>query len=431
MTAIDTERRGRHRRMPSSRRDDGRLARNSLYLMATTGATAVSGFVFSIIVTHSFHPREVGIGTSLIAASTAIAHFSLLGLDSAVIRFFSHMRDVNAFLTRSVALVAVTATVLATAYVISVPLYAPELAFVRDHYWLLAIFALCTACAGINLFTDALFTGSRRPKFNLLTDGIIQGIAKIVLPFACVGLGGYGIFLASGGAFVVAAAASILLAITVLGGRVRWRAADGKQPLYVTYSSSNYIASCLSFVPAMLLPIMCLSMIGASAAAYFYLSFQIANTLFGVSYAVGLSTFAEGSQSNSDVIRLMKKSALLMVAMQFVPVVILLLFGEQVLSVFGADYAANGTTLLRVFAVAAFAVSVNMLGSFALKILTLVKQLVISTIIAGGVTIAVAVTMGDRGLWWFGIAWLAGQLASGLYAGTAVLRHLRRELQRR
>jgi O-antigen/teichoic acid export membrane protein len=411
---------GRHQ---SHNVSEDRLIRSSLFLIASTGTMAVLGVGFWVVVSRMFTPEQVGAGTSLIAATTLIAYLSLFGLNGVIVRFLANSKNPDAQITQSLLVVGGVSLFISGIYVVLVPLYAPALSFVRDNPLYALVFLFAGAASGMNLLTDAVFMSVRKPEYNLLVDGFVQGITKLVLPAALIGLGAYGIFGAVAGGYMVAVVLSVLCMRRVLGFRFDFRRQAAITKAQVSYSFSSYISAGLAVVPAMVLPLIVLRTLGNAEAAYFALTFQIANMLYGVSYAIGEALFAEGSFDESRLVSLLKRSGLLLVTLQLPVLIVVVVAGRFILTLFGEEYREHGQHLLAILAVGAIAVALHTGADFLLKLIGLMKSLVASGVVRAVVTIGLAQVWASRGLEWFGWAWLIGSLVSGLYAVVAIIVH--------
>jgi O-antigen/teichoic acid export membrane protein len=405
---------------------DDRLVRSSFFLMATAGAMAGLGFAFSVVVARVFSPEQVGAGTSLIAATTLIAYVGLLGLDGTMVRFIVHSKNFNVQFTQSMLATGGLGLLLSVVYVILVPFYAPTLSFVRDNLLYALGFIIAGAAASANQLTDSVFLGVRRPEYNLLRNGLIQGAAKVVLPFALVSLGAYGVFGAVGVSYVVSLAASAFCLRRIPGFRFEFRRGNSIPKEQQSYSILSYISNSLNIAPVMLLPLITLHTLGSANAAYFYLAFQVANTVNGISYAIGQALFAEGSSNESRLLSLSKRAAVLQGTLQAAAVIVAVLGAPLILSAFGREYATHGQNVLRILAFAAIAVAVSTWATYLLKVLRLMKSLIACNVVFVVVTIGLAQLWGHRGVDWFGWAWFVGQLASGLCAIAALVIYRRR-----
>ena len=315
---------GRHRNLEL---EDDRLVRNSFFLIAAISATAFFGAGFALVVARVFPPEQVGLGTSLISATMLIAFFSLFGLNGTMVRFIANSQNSNGQITQSLFVVGGLGLLMSSTYVILVPLYAPALSFVRDNSLYALGFIIAGALAGITLLTDSVFIGARRPEYNLLAEGLVQGTIKLVLPAAMIGLGAYGVFASVGGGYLVAVVVSVLCMRYVLGFRFNFRRKAAITKEQLRYSFSSYIANALNILPMTALPLMTLHILGPAQTAYFYLAFQVAAALYGISYAIGQAMFAEGSSDQSHLVNLSKRAGLMLATLQL-PALIVVALGS-------------------------------------------------------------------------------------------------------
>jgi O-antigen/teichoic acid export membrane protein len=384
--------------------------------MSSTTTMAALGFLFWLVVARFYTPAEVGVATSLISATSLIAYLSLFGLNSTLIRFPAAPGSRNAQITQSTALVAVAACAVGSAYLFGLPWYGQNLLSVRNDPLMSVAFVGFCAFAALNLLTDAVFVGERVPQYNVLIDGFVQGLTKLALPLVLLGLGAFGILGSTGGGYVVAVLASLFFMWRRLGFRFDFR--PRRTPLLeqIGYSAASYVSSILNLAPIMAIPMIVLQRLGADAAGYYFIAFQMANLLNAVSYAVGESVFAEVSYDESRFGELLRRSAAIIAAVQTPAALVMAAASGLLLRVFGGSYGHRAQPLLVVLAFGALAVALNTWASFALKLARRMTHLILSNVVYAVVAICLAVVWASRGLVWMGWAWDIGNLASGAYS---------------
>ncbi len=393
--------------------------------MASTGTMAALGFVFWLVVARLYTPEQVGAATVLISATSLIACFSLVGLNSTLVRFLSSSKNKDAQISQAVLIVFVVGAAASAGYITGLPLYASKVHFIRDNLLYACSFVIMGAFAGVNLLLDSVFIAARKPQYNAVIDGLIQGLTKLALPMIFFGLGAYGIYASTGVSYVVAVAASIFCMRRALGFRFNFntkkfrgqRTAPSSQ---VRYSMSNYVSSVLNLAPVMVLPLIVLQTLGAAQAGYYFVVFQVANLLNSISYAVGEAVFAEGSFDESRFGQLLRRSGWIICLLQAPAVAIVVATSGWSLKLFGSEYSREGHRLLAVFAIGALAVGLNTWASFLLKLTRQMTPLIGSNVVYAIVTIGLALLWAPRGLVWFGWAWFLGNAASGIFAVIAL-----------
>lgn len=400
-----------------------KVTQNSIFLMGTTGLTALLSFAFWALVARLFSASRVGLATSLISAISLISYMSLCGMNSTLIRFAAPQRARNSQITLACVMVGSAAFVIASGYLLGLPLYAGKLMFIRANPWLGGMFVGVCVAAALNVVTDTVFISARIPQYNLLADGIIQGVAKLVLPLSLVSLGAVGIVGAMGGGYVVAVVASFVLMWWRLGFRVDLKTRGTGLRKYARFSVASYVSALLNLLPSLVLPLIVLQKLGPTDAGYYYIAFQIAGMLTAVCAAVGEAMFSEASHDLSRTGEVLKRSAKIMVITGIPAAAIVAGGSGPLLELFGAQYAANARMLLIVLAVGVIAVVLNTWASNALRVHRKLRAMVMSNVVFLVVTVAMALLFAARGLVWLGWAWDAGNLASGLAAAVCIPWH--------
>jgi O-antigen/teichoic acid export membrane protein len=390
---------------------------SSLFLMASTGLTAGLGFLFWIIVDHSYSPERVGLATSLINAISMISYLSLFGLNSALIRFQASGRAArNGQVTRGLLITAGGGLLFGNAFLVLLPWLSPQLEFIRANPLYALLFVAFCGFAAVNLLTDSVFMAARLPHYNMLVDGIIQSVAKLAMPIFLVTFGTVGIVASTGFGYAAAVFASILAMCWRLGYRFDLRSKGTRLRESARYSLANYGSALLNLIPQLALPMIALQRLGGEAEAYYFMAFQVANILYTASHSIGDATFAEASHDVSRLGECMRRAARLNLIVGLPAIAVVALAADLLLHLFGASYASNARGLLIVLAVGALAVAFNNWSSNGLRIVGRIRPLVSSNIVYALVSIGMAEATASRGLLWIAFAWVTGNLLSGLVA---------------
>jgi O-antigen/teichoic acid export membrane protein len=188
------------------------------------------------------------------------------------------------------------------------------------------------------------------------------------------------------------------------------------------FGSANYLANLLTMIPILVLPIIVVRDEGAAAGGYFYLAMQVANLLFNASLAACQSLFAEGSNQAGTLRHLGARSARIQ-GYLLVPLAgVMALAAHWVLIIFGRSYATHATLALVVLAASTPAVILNYWTSALLRIRHQLAVLVASNVVLAATTCGLAAWWVGRGITWVALAWLIGNLASGVVGGIPLLR---------
>jgi len=396
------------------------LVRNSLYLMLSAGLQAALGFTFWVIMARQFSTGDVGRASSLVTATALIAFLSLFGLNSTLVRFLPTSRNRDALITSAVILVAACGAGFGLIYILLTPVLAPRLAFVEHRPVMVAGFVLLTSVAAVNLLTDAVFIASRKASYCALTDGGVSGITKIASGLILAGTGAYGLYCACAAGFATAAVVSLVLIVTAL----RWRPSLTRsfrtlRPL-LHFSSANYAANICMMLPTLVIPLIVLDRLGASAAAYYFVAFQIASLLFSTVYAVEQAFLAEGSHAEADWREIRRRSRRFAVAL-FVPAcLVLIVAAHWVMLTFGARYSHYGTPCLIVLALAVIPIAASNWSWTVLRLTGRLQPLVASAGVYALAICGLAWFLAPHGLTAIAASWPVGSSLAAIVASVAV-----------
>lgn len=405
---------------------ENHMVRNSMYSLLSTGIQAGLGFAFWIIAARIFSTPDVGRATSLISATAFIGNIALFGLNSTLMRYLATTRHRDLLVTVSVVVVGVGGTIMALAYVIALPLIAPHLRFMDARIVFAIAFIVLTGATTVNKLTDYIFIASRRTGVNAFVDGGIGGVVRLLLLPVLAFSGTIGLYCASGIGSLLVAAVSIVMIGTHLHCRPRFKGAVKELMPLFKFSGANYLGNIFNLAPILVVTLIVLDRLGTSAAAYYYMAFQIANLLYSGAYAVEENFLAEGAHDEEQLRHLMWRAAKLLAMMAIPAAIGGALLAHWIMLVFGHAYAIHGSGALEIMALGAIPIAAQ---NWLITVLRLTGQLMAITLsnlvyaigICGG-----AWFLAPHGLTMIGAAWVFGSSAGVLTATVAVLMGKRR-----
>jgi pimeloyl-ACP methyl ester carboxylesterase/O-antigen/teichoic acid export membrane protein len=321
--------------------------------MVSAGGTAVIGVVFWAFAAHLAPASVVGRTTAEIAAMVLLANLAQLSFGSIFERFLPVAgRLTRDFVFRAYVMCVVTGFVLAIAYVI----LGLGNSFLPQTMGWKALFIVSVVLWTIFALQDSVLIGLRASRW-VAVENISFSIAKLViLPIAIAISPMQGIF--------AAWTAPVILTIIV----ITWYVFRRLIPEHISMGGSaarlpstrNLIglagaqyASMLStiFMPS-LISLIVIERLGAVANAHFYVPALIATGLSVVAMSIVRSFLVEASHE-PHLLRKHAKSAMRALTILLVPSVIIgWVFAPYYLRVFGAEYSAGGTTLIRLLLLA-------------------------------------------------------------------------------
>jgi O-antigen/teichoic acid export membrane protein len=399
------------------------LYRNSFFLMTTTTAKAGLGFLFWIIVARFYTEAEVGLGSAVISAMALLALLSMVGLDSAIIRFLPKSKKPQDIINSSLTLSGLIALALAVIFIVGLGAWSPALSFIGEHPIFALAFIFFVIILSFSPLIDAVFIAGRRAEFTLFR---VTPVLLLKIPFAillAIFFGAFGIAASWG----IAAALTLVISIFFYLPHIQkgYKPVPGLNLGIISnvwrYSAGSYFASLSNLAPTYILPLMVVNLIGAEQNAYFYVALMIAALLFAVPMAVSQSLFAEGAHFRDELWSNVSKSLKFTFLLLIPAVILVLVLGKWLLLLFGGGYSVNGLLLLRILSISSLFIGINRIYASILRVEDRIRELVlIYTLGALAVLVGSYFVMPLAGIAGIGYVWLAAQGMLSLYIILAV-----------
>ncbi len=188
------------------------------------------------------------------------------------------------------------------------------------------------------------------------------------------------------------------------------------------YVAADYSASMLWRATLNALPLLGLWLAGVEATAYLHVALTITYALYLANQNMGMALITEAARDPAGVHRYARQ-ALTRTLMLGLPIVaVIIVAAPAILRVFGADYAREATTLLRLLAASSlpFAVVVTFMSIVRVQ-RRMRALLVLSAAMSLPALAGIVATVPRLGVVGFGYAWLGTQLAvAGILLATAL-----------
>lgn len=405
------------------------LIQSGMSLVVSSVVASGLGFVFWLVAARQFTSAEIGISSAIVTAMILLTDFSQLGLKIGLVRFLPTAgADTRRLIVNSYVTAASIAAVAATVFVVGLDLWAPDLDVLRSSPYVFVFFVLSVACWVLFVLEDSVLLGLRMAPWVPIENGVF-GLLKIVLLFPLAAFGGeIGVFLAWAiPVFVIVGAVNVGIRRRLDRGPVT---SDGStyrrapKPLSMrtvfSYSLVDWTASASRTAVIGVLPLLVLAQRGSSESAYYFLAWTIAYSIYFLSNNVADALVAEASYDEDSVDRHTLHSGLLSMAISVPIVVVAAIAAPLVLRAFGAEYAAESATVLRLLLVGAIP---NVVVRTFIGRLRAERRM--GAVFAYEASLAVAVLvsswllLGPFGIEGLGIAWLAMLSVAALYALSA------------
>ncbi|AGK60089.1 hypothetical protein Asulf_00053 [Archaeoglobus sulfaticallidus PM70-1] len=401
------------------------LYENAYYLMAGSVVSASLGLIYWIVIARIYSPAEIGLASALISTVGMLSSFSLLGFNLGLVRFLPEDEDKNGTINSCLTMSGLISMMLSIIFISGITLWMPKLLFLKENMVFSLLFTFFAIIGSILFMQRYVFIAFRSVKFNFLQQ-IIANVLKIPLAIVLISLGVLGIFLAYG---------SALLLAVILGNVLIRIILPGYSPLptikkkvindMLHYSFANYVAGIFGGISNFILPLMVLSILGAEANAYFTIAFTASMMVFTVPCAIATSLFAEGSnvpeKLRINAIRSIKLSFILLIPLS----ILIFLFGDKILLLFGRAYSENAFKLLSIFIISAVPISIIETYVSVERVRRKVGNVLVTYVIMATSTIVMSYLLMTRiGLVGVGIGWLIGTGIAALVVTTRQVRFI-------
>ena len=391
---------------PEKRRRFGPgLEINAIALMASTAITAVVGLGFWAIATNRLPAADVGRASAVITTATMLSQLagSNIGL------LFSRVLPGAGERSRAVVMIGY-----GVAVAISLVLTGGFLLFFDSEALFTSateqvVFPLIVIVFCLFALQDWVLTGIRETTWIPL-EQLLFAVAKLALLFwfAAAAFDNAIVW-----AWVVPCAATVLIINPLLLARVlprRGPAPEGAAPMPDRREMGKifvgeYATGAVTFVIPLVVPLLILTQLGPEANAYYALPLLIAESGLGVLiWNISSSYMVEASHDARQIGPLMSRTWRLSFLVGGLGVPVLYLMAPWLLSFLGEDYAAEGTTAMRLLLLAIPFNIVSLMYINTARVRNqmgrvVALQLLLAVLIIG-LTAALLPTMGIDGAGW-------------------------------
>ncbi|MEU8245967.1 hypothetical protein [Nonomuraea sp. NPDC048916] len=332
------------------------LLRNGYALMANTGITAVLGMGYWLLAAHYYTPEEFGRGQAVITAMRLFASLTALGFVGALARFLPVAgRRTPELVLRAYGLAAATGVVAAAGFLLTLPLWGKTYSVLGGFGPGLFFLAAVLVWAVFTL-QDVVLTGLRKATWVPL-NSLVFGLVKMGLLVALAGA------LPEGGIFVswMVPTAIALIPINwfifaiVIPRHVKSAEANARPPRLRDvgrFLAGDFPGTLSILAIVYLVPVIIATQVGEATFGRFSMAHTLGCMIELLAMNMAVSLTVEGSFNRAqlaDNCRRALRRAFLIIT----PVIgVTILAAPLILTIFGSEFATEGTTLLRLMALA-------------------------------------------------------------------------------
>jgi len=401
------------------------LYRNSIILLCNTASTSVIGFVFWMVIARLYSPVDVGYGSAAISAMMLLGSLGLLGVNNTLIRFLPSFENPRDFINTSLSLTSLISLVIAIIFVIGIEIFSPALAFIRNNLIFALSFIIFTVANCGTSVLDGIFIAHRKTQYVFLTDTSISLLKIVLAVVLSFNFHSFGVAASWG----LATAVMIIVAVLVFLPRVQphYRPVPAIKTEVVKriwqYTSSNYVASIILNLPAWILPIMIVNLLGSEQNAYFYITWMFYIVVMAIPFASANSLFAEASHNLEEFWKIVRKTFRFTYLLLIPAAILMIVLGPKILWLFGGNYSSASSELLRIMAASTMFGAVYAIYNVMLRVLNKLKELCILSAVYTSLILGLCLYfIQDYGLISIGYIWVFVQVVTGIYVGISILR---------
>jgi O-antigen/teichoic acid export membrane protein len=408
----------------------GPLARGSLFMILTTGATGGFGYFYWLIAARLVNAESVGYTAAAMSLATGISLVTNLGFGNYAVERLPSLEGTASW-ARLLAR-ALWPAVLLTSLVGAVVqvLIADSLLHAHgSRLWIVLI--LTVAAAGLT-FTSVLnfvFISARRADLGFVL-GVSLGLGKLLsLALLIVADRSSMVLLAGWAASIVLSCGvgGLVLLPTMGHGRLMIPGLQRPSRSDLGRVLGHHMTSIGGMLTPYLLPLVVLYRLGPVQNAYFYITWMLGSIFFILSPSIAFALFAESSRDVGVLASETRHAFRLISAVLPVPILAAVLGGHLVLLLFGPGYAEQGYILLVILAVAAIPDAVSNVAITVLRVRgklhwAAILNSAMGVMALGGAWLALP-SMGISGA---GFAWFGAQVVGSIAVAPLLLRMARR-----
>jgi O-antigen/teichoic acid export membrane protein len=332
------------------------LFRQGYALMANTVVTGVLGMGYWLLAAHYYSPEEFGRGQAVITAMRLFASLTALGFVGALARYLPLAgRRTPELILRGYGLAAATGGVAAVGFLLTLPMWG-------QTYSVLAgfgpgLFFLASVLVW-SVFTlqDVVLTGLRRAPFVPLNN-LVFGLVKMGLLVALAGA------LPDGGIFVswmIPTALALIPVNWLIFGVVVPRHVKQSDPVQEPprlreigrFLAGDFPGTLSILAIVYLVPVVIATQVGEATFGRFSMAHTLASMIELLAMNMAVSLTVEGSFDRARLAENCRR-ALRRAFMIVTPIIAVAILGAPlILTIFGSEFAAEGTLLLRLMSLA-------------------------------------------------------------------------------
>lgn len=409
-------------------RSNRELLSNASSMVGTAVVTSFLGAAFWWVATHYFSQDAVGIASASISAMTLLGFMATVGLGTLLMGELPRLETGHRSVINGA--LVVTGSVgagLGVLFVVLAPIATSNFDPLQSTWIAAIVFAIGVGLTALTYVLDQALIGMLRGGIQL-TRNVVFSIVKLValVPVAVV-------ISDAGPEWIYATwTAGIAVSMVVLVRFYRNQQDGPVGPDFALLRSmrlhalTHHGVNIALRTPELVLPIIVVTFLSASANASFYIAYMVTSFMFFVPLSLSTVLYAVGSGESKRLADRFRLTVYVSLGFGVISNLALLVLGGPLLSIFGSSYADSASSTLHVLALDIFPSTILShfvaLRRIQRRLATALPLVWLGALLQVGGGIAGALLGGLTGV---AIGWVAGATIEAVIMGPEVLRALR------
>ncbi len=337
-------------------RSNRELLSNASSMIGTAVVTSFLGAAFWLVAAHYFSQDSVGLASASISAMTLLGFMGTVGLGTLLMGELPrlevrHRSVINGALTVTASL----GTALGLLFVVVAPLASSNFDPLTASWASALVFAIGVGLTAMTFVLDQALIGMLRGGIQL-SRNIVFSVVKLaaLVPVA--------VLISDANAAWIYATWTVGIAVSlfVLVRFYRERDDGSSRPDFALlkemrlHAITHHGVNIALRTPELVLPIVVVTFLSASANASFYIAYMITSFMFFVPLSLSTVLYAVGSGESKRLADRFRLTVYVSLGFGALSNLALLVLASPLLSIFGASYARDATATLHVLALDIF-----------------------------------------------------------------------------
>lgn len=403
------------------------LSSNVYALTLNTGITLLLGVGYWAVAAHLYSQEQVGEGGAIISTMILLSSVAQLSLSTTLARFLPTAGNRGGrLIAYAYAASGCFAVILSVGFLAIAPLLSDQVALWSGRPWVAVLFVATVVAWGVFALQDNVLTALRGAKWVPVENSAFS-LAKLALLVALATVvPGLGILLS----WSIPAILALVPVNLLVFGRLLPRLMQSPQPetlpprgALVRFVSLDYVGNLSAQAGTFALPVLVAAVLGVRENAVFYVAYLLGSSIELVADHFGTSLTVESARDPPRLARyarLTLRRGLILFALGAVLVFVL---APALLSLFGAQYAQDGATVLRLFAIAVIPRFIILVFIAISRVRRRIVPIVLVQLTTSTIVLSMSLlTMRSLGIAGVALSYLTAQVVVGAVLLPAVLR---------